>query len=266
MSVEPDPPAAPYYAQAESATLSGAYVALAAANDPLLSGTDSNYVRFTFTAADQTSNLTAALPADMPAGEYRVLARMRQTSGTADVEAQAGITTSAGSAAQVSAEAVTLDTPADLVVHDLGVVSYPAGGAPAGIGYSDGITPAAGYVRLTLTATGAGTYDVDYIQLIPTGSLAKMLAFDSAVGPFVFDGVRDATYRISTASPFDRAVKIVTAPGASVDERAGGVLMLTPGVANRLHAVFQAQQAIGDARTLSVSYWPRYLTVRPPAS
>lgn len=261
------PSSMPMVLQAESMT-QGTDTSVQA-NSASMSGAGSNYSRVTFaTQAGLTQRLSTATRFPSSAsvdarGTYRVFARVRQNTASDSmiVRLRWG-----GSDVQVSNANVTL--PANTLLHyvDLGLIQIPVGYDPVTRGPS-GVEVATEGVFLALDArrvSGTGTLDVDVLVLMPCDDRAQFVLWPESAtvtdfwlagGPSPAAYARNASGQVTST----QAIEI-----------AGGGLMVSPGVTNRIFFArdLGTSATAGDdvtATTLvSGSYWPRYL--RPAAT
>jgi hypothetical protein len=279
-----------HFVQAESLTLGTDTTNPGGGPDATMSGaTLNNFVRTSF-ATDATmvwrtrftlSGLTAAQRQAIR-GTFRLFAVVRRSVSTDTIKfAVSADVTASGvdftGLTQVTFPAGGSNTVRTLV--DLGLVNLNRA-VPAGVGYATTAQAPAG-IGFTIGAsrTGTGTLDWDYVMLVPADE-SLMLASNGLGGgtvptTWVLDGVNESSYfPESTASPFAGTVGLQDAPpGAAPYGLAGGFPQLRPNHANRI-----IMTSVVDARAfgvsplsidktvtmpLTVSYWPRYLYIRP---
>jgi hypothetical protein len=259
-----------YYGQGEAATGLGTDTAIASSNEPLFSGAGNNYVRTTFaTDSSMISRFTVPITPLPPIGEYRVLARVKTTVGGTSVRIRAYVKSS-GNLGPGASRTNLADQGAGVAtgpaIVDLGVLAHPPLLSTPTYGYAGAITPAACSINIFAARTaGTGSLDFDYIHLIPTGSLVMVTAGSptSAVA-WVLDGPNDDDYHLGVStSPFSGSPTLFGKVATAFTSRQGGIPMLTENAVNRIHAVIGSQAAITDTHSVSVSYWPAYLYVRP---
>ncbi|MFG1776609.1 hypothetical protein ACGFIG_09290 [Micromonospora sp. NPDC049048] len=239
------------------------------ANSAVMSGSGNNFSRITFsTQPGLTQRLsTAKFPAAASVdarGTYRVFARVRQnTAGDSiDVRLRWG-----GADALISNSNVRL--PQNTLIHyvDLGLIQVPSGYDPTTRGPS-GVELATEGVSLAVDARrvlGAGTLDVDVLLLWPADDRASYVLW-----PETATGVTDFWLEGGPAPQAYARNSSGQVMSTQAIEIAGGGLMVSPGVTNR---VFFARD-LGTSATggddvtattvLSGSYWPLYL--RPATS
>jgi hypothetical protein len=266
LASEAPPGVSIYFSQTEAATmLTDTSVQ---ANNASFSGAGSNWVRCTF-ATDATLVArfrSVSFSVDMPAGLYRCFARVRSSSGTSDTyKMQVGVTSrstlSSTAYDYVNSVSSVTTTNQDFEHVDLGLVTLGVG-QDLRVGYGNVATP--GLPTLAIKAqrvTGAASLDIDYVLLLPA---SKSLAFfttvaNSTAAIAVLDAVSDSIYWVRTGAgaPFTNPILL----NAFTSSFVGGLPELNPGVTNRLHLVQDG--AISLTTAVNVSYWPRYLTVRP---
>lgn len=239
-------------------------------NDAAMSGAGSNYARTTFTTPAMTLRLTASpFPAAAGVdlrGTYRMYAMLRGNNASTfeirwDLEA--------GSATYSSPTFTHVPlSSTNRTLVDLGQVTMPLGADPVYDGYSGTEKSIVGAIlRLNAGRTaGAGNLDWDYLALVPDDpergddwmSMRLSLTQDC-----VIDGPNDMIH--------PQTVAATTLPSAPTISRSGRVPMLSPGVNQRwimlrpdragVDAVYGDR--IGATFDATISYWPRYLLVRP---
>jgi hypothetical protein len=108
--------------------------------------------------------------------------------------------------------------------------------------------------------SGSGTIDFDFLLLVPADDRLGVVQW-RRTGSYVLDAANTPAYRVDTA-------QISSAASPAI---AGGLPMLSPGQTNRLY-MLRTVNSNGVANTLttvspvSVSYMPRYLTIRPAST
>lgn len=260
-----DPAAVPYVLQAESMSPSASTTVQP--NDPAMSGAGSNYQRCTFGISGMTTRLSAthpATPSPEVRGTYRVWCRARKTVAADTIQMRLTVSLDG---ATVTGDTVTLPTGIVPRWVDLGLVQYPMGPDPATDGYSGTPLAVRGQTLLLEAARllGTGNLDIDALAFVPADDRLCLIKWSAFSGPihFVVDSAADRVYGVG-ASGEVRASELV--------EVAGGYPMVSPGVTNRLHWIWDvgSTSAPGAGLTISVDvnpyYWPRYLYVRPVAS
>lgn len=259
------PSNAPFLLQAESMTVSTDTTTQA--NDAAFSGAGNNYTRTTFaTQPGLTTRLATTHPAGASQdyrGTYRVFARVRKTVSGDTVNVQL---TWGGTLGTVTNDLVTL--PAGTTIHhvDLGLMSMPPGPDPVTDGLSGTALSVTGvHVRFRAErAVGTGAQvDLDYLLFVPADDRLCVVKWGTLSGSdsCTVDGTRDMVY--GTVSGAVNNVNI-----AQVE---GGFPMVTPNQTNRLYFVRQVRagaitDTIGGTNDLDVSYFPRYLYLRPAST
>jgi hypothetical protein len=260
-----------YYGQGEAGTNFNADTAVSAANDALMSGAGNNYARTTFaTTTSFVSRLDIPITPLPPIGEYTVMARIRATA-TMTVKLQASMK-SAGNlgpnASRVNLSDNGEAAPTAPQIVNLGILAHPPLLGTPTYGYATAITPAAASINIKAgRLSGSGNLDYDYVELVPTGSMVAITAGSptSAAG-WVLDGINDDDYHISTTSPFSGSPTLYGKVADTFSNRTGGIPMLVPNAVNRIHAIIGSKATVTDTHTMSVSYWPRYIYLRPAAT
>lgn len=226
-------------------------------NDATMSGSGNNYSRCTFTTATMQTRLsTTVYPAtDSPdaRGVYRVFARLRRSNATDVINVQLN------SNAKV-ATALT----ANIQIVELGELAIPGGMDPLTDGPSGAELSARG-AGLTIKAeriSGTATLDFDHFMFFPADNSSDRFALvqwpTTTSANYYVDGYTQSVYATDTTT-------------GAVENSAGFLIgnfpMVTPNQDARLYflrKVGSLADAVGDAVSLTVEYWPRYLAVRAP--
>lgn len=239
--------------QAESASSLNTDTSLNA-NDAAFSGAGQNSFRTTFATPALTTRADYA--ALTRPGTYRVFMRCRSTTAVGPPTFEAQITSLGMSTMDVTEFAGT----ALFQMVDLGLVTTPKGDGR--IGFNTNPLPSVNTFTLSMARTaGSGSLDVDYLLFIPADEHSTITALANS-RRYVFDATRDQLLLISTAStPFTAtAVDHITAGSGSMPALIGG----------RVNRIFLVQlmdnTAISATLTVSLSYYPRYLYIRPSAT
>lgn len=222
---------------------------LAAANDPLLSGSGNNYARTTL-AATMTECLSWA-PTSLVTGTYRLAAHVRRNATTATVKLRAG---SSGQEVEVP------KTTARQRV-DLGLFEVPSQDVAGGLLQAGSVFAA---LSLYASGTSAETMDWDFIEFAPADEQMLGWLGGFQVGSLIIDSASDIVYGCDTNDPTTATIWGAT-PAVS-----GGMPYLEPAAdLQRFHLVTWETSgcAKGDVTTaVVVRYFPRYLYVRPSSS
>jgi hypothetical protein len=237
-------------------------------SDATMSGSGSSYARVSFST---NSNLVARLSLDpYPTsanadnrGTYRVFAATRRSSATGTVTLQLGYTSST---AGVNVVNDSVDTPLTTNRNhvDLGLISFPTGADPVFDGFSNVEMPVRGrYVELRASrSSGSSTVDVDYLLFVPADDNLALIDWGDATSTtheFVVSGVSEMVYTQTNAT--DQVY------GTKPSVLAGGYPMVSPGVTNRIYFIRRTGRGATATKTettaIELSYWPRYLVVRP---
>jgi hypothetical protein len=259
------PSATPFLWQAEALTQGTDTTTLA--NDAAFSGAGNNYSRTTFaTVATMATRLTLSdlgtASVDLR-GRYRVYARYRKNTAGDAVSLQIQWGTSGGTVTTNT----TFVTPnvATLVMADLGEVQIPRGQDPV-TNLFDGVAVAASDTfHLAFRAqrvSGSGTLDIDYLILVPADDGLSIIKWVEA-GPdhWWLDGGDNARTHARNSSG---QIASAMTPGATTP-----VPMLSPNQTNRLFMVYEVGSGLTTTLTtitVTVSYFPRYLSVRPAST
>jgi hypothetical protein len=236
------------------------------ANDANFSGAGNNYSRCTFTTATLSTRLsTSTLGAsgvDLR-GRYRVFLRYRKnTSGDGiNLQLKWGDTFASNF---VTNGLVATPNTTNLTTADLGEISVPIGADP--ILDRDGTElPASNQILVELHAgrtSGSGTIDFDFLVFVPADDRVAVTQWRTDVGT---TRVLDASDTSARAEDGSGNVVSGAAPYIS-----GGYPMLSPGQTNRIYMIRNvaagAIWALTTVSPVSVSYYPRYLTVRPAST
>lgn len=259
----------PFVLQAESMT--GGTDTSVQANDAVMSGSGSNYMRCTFAtvAAAMTIRLTSStfptLPAVENRGTYRVFLRCRKSVSGNAINVQLGWTFGATSA---SNREVALPSTTDRRWIDLGLVQIPFAADPQFDGLSGDEIPARGGVW-TVSAqrtSGSGNMDFDCLAFVPACDRFALVSWPSSSGPVaaMVDSTSETVHYLGAdGSVYPREL-------ASL---AGRFPYLTPNQDNRVFVLLNAggsASGISDDITSTVDvtpmYYPAYLYVRPAST
>lgn len=259
----------PLLRQAEALTL-GTDTTLPG-NDPLMSGSSSNYARCSFgTATNLVTRLSGFVVGTGTSqsvdyrGTYRVYARVRQSvSGDQILWRLRWGSLSTVVIANDTVGPFPVGTVQGLV--DLGLVQMPVGADPVHDGYSGVELPVlAAYVELQIQrASGSGNCDVDYLLFVPADDRLLLVKWPSAASGstnLVVDGTHEMVFAVDSGNG---SIKTAQAP-----ETAGGFPLVSPNVTNRVFFLPAVDNNSNDDNpgitlTISPSYFPRYLYVRP---
>jgi len=257
----------PFFVQGESMTLSTDTTL--PGNDAAMSGTGSNYARCSF---GTNSAMTRRVYLDTfpttinvdSRGRYRVFALVRRSSGTGDIGVQLGYTAT-GSALVQNDEVATSQVTARNHI-DLGLISFPTGQDPVTDGYSNTELSVKGrYIEVRAARySGTSNLDIDYLLFVPADDQLALIDWGDALSTtdeFVVDGIHHMIYTQTTSDEVYGSVPAVLA---------GGFPMISPGVTNRIYWVRRSGRGATVTKTettaIAVSYWPRYLVVRPAST
>jgi hypothetical protein len=257
------PSAMPLFIQAEAMTQGTDTTTTA--NSATYSGAGSNSSTCTFggTTTDAVRLSTATFPSSPSVdvrGTYRVF--LRCTSNTSG--AQFSIYLEHGARAILNTpNTMTMPTGGPLPMIDLGLVQLPEGYDPGVNGPSGSLLSVLG-VPLKVHAarlTGSGNLQFDYLMFVPADDKLCIVSWGAA-SPFVF------TLEGNTRSVYgtDASSRVADIQGASF---VGDVPYVSPSITNRLVYIndvsptnTSADGVTGNVQP-TVSYWPRYLDIRP---
>jgi hypothetical protein len=250
----------PFFLQAEAMT-QGTNTTVQA-NDANFSGSGSNYSRCTFTtASDQIRLSTTTLGTsgvDLR-GRYRVFLRYRKNTSTDAISLRL---LWGDSASTVLIENDAYATPASTSFRAayLGEISLPVGIDP--IYDASGVEMSvSNSVRVELRAertSGAGTIDFDVFVFVPADDRTAITEWVNALETHVLDA------RDNNAYVRDSSSRVVSSAAPHIP---GGYPLLSPGQANRIFLIRNvAVWSLTTMTNVSVSYQPRYLTIRPAST
>lgn len=259
------PSAMPFFLQCESMTL-GTDAALTASGTNY-SGAGSNTVTVTPGTSTLVQRLsTAAFPSSGSVdvrGTYRVFLRAHNSAGFPPA-ASFTIQLRHGARATANAEvAVTRTTALEQIrMVDLGLVQIPEGFDPMANGPENAPLAVAGIPLQIYASKVTGTALIfDYLLFVPADDNLCIVNWgSSSPTSFVLDGFNRAVYGIDGSG---QVADIATAYFI------GDPPMVSPGVTNRVVVIRDVVPTTGSsdfpAVTYSItpSYWPRYLSVRP---
>lgn len=236
--------------------------------DALMSGSGSSYARTSFGSNATLTRRVYLDPFPTSAsvdnrGTYRVLACVRRSSASGSIGVQLGYTSGT---AGILVQNDYVETP--LTVNrchiDLGLISFPTGADPVYDGYSNVEMLVRGrYIELRVGRfSGSSNFDIDYLLFVPADDQLALIDWGDAIittNEFVIDGIHELIYT--------QNVSLDQVYGSKPSVLAGGYPMISPGVTNRFFFVRRAGRGAPTAKTattaIEVSYWPKYLTVRP---
>ena len=264
-----------FFQQSESMTLGTDTTNPGGVADAVMSGAGTtNYVRCTFATASTIAmrtrwDLTTGTAAQRRAlnGTYRVFACVRRSDAVSVIRLATMTTVGVAPLVAGSLVAVPLSTSRQLV--DLGLVTFGAAGYLPGR-FSSQPATSTNTAFLDVRAqrdSGAGTIDFDYLMLAPADAQFLTWLTVNTSTDHIVDGGNERLFVDDAAGSniFDGSAGVYD-PMASV---VGGFPAVQPGQANRFYylrgqnvsGVIQHDKTIATAVT--VSYWPRYLYIRP---
>jgi hypothetical protein len=265
------PSNAPFVFQAEAA--SSLFDTTLQANDAAMSGASNNYLRTAFASAPTTLTVRwsknpfpGSSSTDLR-GTYRVLCRYRKSVATDSIDVQ--LWWGGPNAVGFHNDTVTLptDTNATNIRYvDLGLVSFPMAPDPQYDGFSGVELPVNGQFFIAVQArrtAGTGTIDWDHLLFVPADDRLTLIGWPTnftTPDTVVIDGAVGTCYGLTSGA-------ITAMPPASM---VGAFPMLSPSpVTNRIFFVrdagytASATDAITGSTSITASYWPRYLNIRP---
>lgn len=235
-------------------------------NDANFSGSGNNYSRCTFTTATMQTRLSVTTVGTSGVnlrGMYRVLLRYRKNtvSDVINLQLRWG-DPSIAATTRIENDAYTTSGSGSIVTADLGLISIPTGFDP--VTDSSGVElPVSNAFSLELRAervSGTGTIDFDCLLLVPADDRLAIVNWTRAAADYVLDA------RDNSAHARDGSDQVLSAKAPPIS---GGFPMLSPGQTNRIYLlrVVSGDQAWTlTTYTVSVSYHPRYLSVRPAST
>lgn len=200
-------------------------------------------------------------------GKYRVLLRYRK-SVAGDVINARLLWDGFSTGSSIVGKTVTLVGTTELRYADLGLVSIPTGQDPVEEGYSGLPWPASG-VPVSVQAqrvTGSGNLDMDGLVFVPADDSQLFVTWPSGIADY---GVVDSITQMVYEQNVDPGTVGPGPIGDALGIPAVGVFpMLSPGVVNRVGLIpdvgtVGSADSIATTATFSISYYPRYLYVRP---
>lgn len=263
------PSAMPFYIQAESMTM-GTDTTVTATPNTDYSGAGNNYVTTSYaTPSSQIRLSTATFPASPSVdarGQYRVYARVDPQWSGVDVVSQFYLQLQHGVRGILNRESLPFGKSSAFSfpkMVDLGLVQIPEGYDPVQDGASGTEMSVLG-IPLTLysrRSTATGTNRLDYLLFVPADDRLCIIDWGNTTPTnFVVDGINRMIYGVNGSNQ----ISDVNSIGFS-----GDYPVVSPGVTNRIVFVRDVKGFAGSNDTpagttdVTVSYWPRYLYVRP---
>lgn len=255
----------PFVLQAEAMTL-GTDTTLPG-NDATASGAGSNYARISFaTSTSLTSTRLSkfywpATPSTDARGTYRVFMRVRRSNAVDEVSVRLRAGPDGTTVPAIKTIVTALTT--GWQVLDFGLVQIPFGADPRWWGPS-GVEVAAKGVAVEVNASrtsGTCTLDVDYLLWPPHDEMR--LAVDAGNDAFGDGYVLDSANDVMWAWEDIGGQTVVHSSADLIP--LGGLPTLRPGVTNRIYVLsdFRGQMLPSATVDLQVTYWPRYMHIRP---
>jgi hypothetical protein len=261
------PSAAPFLFQAEAMT-QGTNTTTQV-NDANFSGSGNNHSLCTFTTATMQTRLSTldlgTASVDLR-GRYRVFLRYRKNTSSDGVNLQLRWGDADGW--------LVIDNPVfaapnttSITTADLGEIQIPVGFDPVydptgtELVVSDSFSLA---LRAERTS-GAGTANFDFFELVPADDRLAIVHWNDDTSSPTDHWMLDA--RDNSASARNSSGQIISAGAPSIT---GGLPMLTPNQSNRIYMIRSMRATdswlLTTVANVSVSYWPRYLSVRPAST
>jgi hypothetical protein len=255
------PSGLPFFVQAESLTMGTDTTTQA--NNAAFSGSGNNYTQTTFGTSSLAKRLSSAFfPGTAGVdvrGTYRVFARLSGSAGstTYTVQLKHGVR-------QIANDIKTLTNVfTNMTMIDLELMQFPEGLDPVSNGPSGSELVVAGvpFEFWASRVSGSGQLQCDYFLFMPADDRLSLVNWGaSSPTTFVYDGYARGVYGLDT---FGQVTDTLTS------YHTGDVPMITPGVTNRICYINETtlnppvQDHVSTTITINVSYWPRYLYVRP---
>jgi hypothetical protein len=235
-------------------------------NDANFSGSGNNYSRCTFTTATMQTRLSVTTLGSSGVdlrGRYKVFLRYRKNTSTDGINLEMRFVDPLGSVEIVNDTFATPNTTSITTAY-LGEINMPMGADP--IYGSDGTEIAvSNSVLLRIRAertSGSGSIDFDFPMFVPADDRFALTEWRTTAGT---TRVLDA--QETSARAIDGSGNIV---GAAAPYISGGYPLLSPGQTNRLYLIRNVDDgsvwSLTTVSPVSVSYHPRYLTVRPAST
>lgn len=259
-----------------------------AADTAMSGGSSTNYLQTTFADSSWQQRLEWAVGASLTTdgqrralrGTYRVLAVVRRTSGSSTIQLRVAKFTNVGGGANVyNSTVATLEDSTARQVVDLGLVSLGPSGdfRPGRFGPEAPVSVYSLFFEARRTA-GAASLQWDQVMIVPADE-AQLLWATSADslgggGAALFDGETEQVWMLAADGDEWAGTRQAVVDLDRVT-LAGGFPMLLPGRTNRLfhlvsrtaeEARWGADHRVTTDVTLIVSYYPRYLYVKPPTT
>lgn len=199
-------------------------------------------------------------------GSYRVFVALKKTAAAAGDAMAMRMATTVGGTPQATVSIPMHGSFADRIMVEVGVY-YINNGIPSGIGYDTAaLGTAANTTQFELQVqriSGTNTLDIDYILLVPTTYRYGVVSgwINSSAGEQIIDSINEMVAPI--VSPFTSTPTRDVLPFMSL---IGGFPYAPPGN-SRFYLLAPEtggfSEALTATMTVRVSYWPRYVHVRP---
>jgi hypothetical protein len=268
------PGAAPWILAAQTMNRAGGGTTTLPGNDPLMSGSGSNYVRMASLTTTPTTRLTSAVfPASSGVdvrGKYRCYVRYRKSSAVADLRLQLLVSGDGTNTITVGEGLVVLDDTTAIRWADMGTVQLPLGDDPGQDGLSGVDLACGGLIWMVQAVNFSGsspTLDVDCIVLMYADDRFCRITWPSVAGP--------TSMVLDSASKPRPQVYALGASGETMSTQlraldGGGTPLVSPNAYNRLRilntGMETASDSIASSMTVTPYYWPRYVFLRPPTT
>ena len=229
-------------------------------NDANFSGAGNNYSRCTFASAGVLTRLSVTTLGTSGVdlrGHYRVFMRYRKNTSSDAINLHL---LWGDSPSKIQNDDYVTPNNTSFMTADLGLISIPFGIDP--VHGSDGVeSSVSNVINIELRAertSGSGTMDFDFLVFVPADDRLAITEWENALETQVLEArdnrvyVRDGSNRIVSGDP---------------PHIVGGFPMLSPGQTNRIFLIRNvAVWSLTTMSSVSVSYHPRYLSVRPAST
>ncbi len=261
------PSSAPFLFQAEAMTQGTDTTTQI--NDANFSGAGNNYSRCTFSTATMQTRLSTldlgTASVDLR-GRYRVFLRYRKN--TSDDGINLKLTWGdADSWVIVSNDTYATFNTTQITTADLGEINVPFGQDP--VTGSDGVelvTSDSFALRVRAERiSGSGTIDFDFLLFVPSDDRLGIVKWadeqSSPTDHWILDAASNSAHARNAAG------QVISAGAPALS---GGLSMLSPGQTNRIYMLRRVDASgsytLTTVTPVSISYLPRYLSVRPAST
>lgn len=239
------------------------------ANDAAMSGSGNNFSRCTFATSTMQTRLTKVASAFTASvdlrGRYRVFLRYRKSVAGDAINVRLGWGLTGGTASIFNTTAATASTTV-VTLLDLGDIQIPQGFDPVYDGVSGSELVAVGNdIRVQAERTsGTGNLDFDFLLFVPSDQETGIVKFpNGGSDAWVLDA--------ASGNVHNRSVADAVVSDELAEVSSPGWPHLSPAQTNRIFVVYEVNPGLPYSITQNlfgwdISYWPRYLYVRPPTT